>query len=337
MTHVPVNHITSDAERARRYAALRETMAGAGMDAFVICSRGDEFVRGRVQYVSDIFQWAGRGFVVLPMKGEATFVTDPLWGTGFAMQGMWLNDYRQPDDAGTEIGGILSDHGLANGTIGIVGLADITSVADYNSMRAALPNANLVDATDLFDDVRAIKSQEEIDTTIHTGNIIRRVFNALEAEMRPGVQEVDVLSEAHRLARQLGCLEGIALMGRAPFACFGPGTNGVIEKDDIIVIDLEWGGPMGYWVEVRRVYSFKPPTAAQKAFWEDASGELRGVRAGHEGRRVLRYDSRRPRSGLRRLGVFGDGRQLLHRPTASESTPWSHPGYPEKSGSCKRT
>ena len=268
MTHVPVTHITSDAERARRYAALREAMAGVGMDALVICSRGDEFVRGRVQYVSDIFQWAGRGFVVLPMKGEATFVTDPLWGTGYAMQGRWLNDYRQPDDAGTEIGVVLSDHGLSGGNIGIVGLADITSVADYNSMRAALPSADLVDATDLFDDVRSIKSEEEIDATIETGNIMRRVFRALEAELRPGVQEVDVLSEAHRLSRQLGCMEGIALMGRAPFRCFGPGTRGVIEKDDIMVIDLEWGGPSGYWVEVRRVYSFKPPTAEQQAFWE---------------------------------------------------------------------
>ena len=291
MTQVPVNHITSEAERARRYAALREAMAGAGMDAFVICSRGDEFVRGRVQYVSDIFQWAGRGFVVLPMKGEAIFVTDPLWGTGFAMQGMWLNDYRQPDDAGTEIGSIISDLGLSNGTIGIVGLADITSVADYNSMKASMPNASLVDATDLFDDVRAIKSQEEIDTTIHTGNIIRRVFSALEAEIRPGVQEVDVLSEAHRLARQLGCLEGIALMGRAPFACFGPGTNGVIEKDDVMVIDLEWGGPMGYWVEVRRVYSFKPPTPEQKAFWdlrvESFEACVQAMKAGESSETIL--------------------------------------------------
>nr|MDE0500030.1 M24 family metallopeptidase [bacterium] len=268
MTQVPVSHITSDAERARRYAALREVMAAAGHDAWVICSRGDEFVRGRVQYVSDIFQWAGRGFVVFPSSGEATFVVDPLWGTGYAMQGRWLNDYRQPDNAGAGIGEVLSDLGLAKGTIGVVGLVDITCVGDYNDMRNALPNATWQDATDLFDDVRMIKSQEEIDATYETGKLVRQVFRGIEAEIRPGVEELDVLSEAHRLARQLGCMEGIALMGRAPFECFGPGTRGVIEKDDIMVIDLEWGGPSGYWVEVRRVYSFKPPTAEQQKFWE---------------------------------------------------------------------
>ncbi len=268
MSQARVTHITPDAERERRYAALREAMAANGMDAFVICSRGDEFVRGRVQYVSDIFQWAGRGFVVLPASGEASFIVDPLWGLGYAMQGAWLEDYRMPANAGAEIGAILSDHGLANGTIGVVGLADITAVADYNDMRAALPNATWQDATDIFDDVRVIKSEHEIEATRETGRILRRVFTALEAEMRPGVLELDVVAEAHRLARQLGALEGIALMGRAPFTSFFPAGKGALSEDDVIVIDLEWGGPSGYWVELRRVYSFKPPTDVQKAYWE---------------------------------------------------------------------
>lgn len=42
----------------------------------------------------------------------------------------------------------------------------------------------------------------------------------------------------------------------------------MIEKDDVMVVDLEWGGPSGYWVELRRVYSFKPPTDKQKAYWD---------------------------------------------------------------------
>ena len=263
-----ISHITSDAERARRYEALRKVMEEEGQGAFVICSRGDEFVRGRVQYVSDIFQWAGRGFVVLPLDGDPVFVVDPLWGLGYAMQGGWLDDYRMPANAGKEIAGILSDLGLGSGKVGVVGLADITAVADFEDMKAALPDADFVDATDLFDDVRAIKSPEEIENVRETGRILRTVFKALEAELRPGVREVDVLSEAHRLCRQLGCMEGIALMGRPPFKSFTPGTNGVIEKDDVIVIDLEWGGPSGYWVELRRVYSFEEPTSEQQGFWE---------------------------------------------------------------------
>ncbi len=243
-------------------------MTDKGLEALIVCSRGDEFVRGRVQYVSDIFQWAGRGFVVLPLTGDPVFVVDPLWGLGYAMQSGWLNDYRVAQNAGAEIGSIVTDLGAGSSSIGIVGLADITSVADHNDIKEALPGASFVDATDLFDDVRSVKSDEEIENIRETGRILRTVFQALEAEIRPGVREVDVLSEAHRLCRQLGCVEGIALMGRPPFRSFTPGTNGVIEKDDVIVIDLEWGGPSGYWVELRRVYSFKPPSEAQRRFWE---------------------------------------------------------------------
>ncbi len=262
-------HITSDGERARRYDVLRSAMEANALGALVICSRGDEFVRGRVQYVSDIFQWAGRGFVVLPLKGEAVFIVDPLWGLGYAMQSGWLNDYRVPPNAGTEIGGILSDLGLQSGNVGVVGLADITAVADFEDMKAALPEATFSDATDLFDDIRAIKSEEELDNVRETSDMLRLAFQALEAQIKPGVREIDVLAEAHRLCRQLGGMEGIALMGRPPFNSFSPGgTGGVIEKDDVIVIDLEWGGPSGYWVELRRVYSFVPPSAEQQKYWE---------------------------------------------------------------------
>ena len=69
MTAGRVTHVTSSPERERRYAALREAMSGAGLDALVIYARGDEFVRGRVQYVSDIFTWAGWAIVVLPAEG----------------------------------------------------------------------------------------------------------------------------------------------------------------------------------------------------------------------------------------------------------------------------
>jgi Xaa-Pro aminopeptidase len=184
------------------------------------------------------------------------------------MLGGYLEDHRLPERAGTEIGNILGDLGLGKASVGVVGLADITAVADYNDMRGAQPNVDWQDATDLFDDVRMVKSEEEIEATRETGRILRTVFTALEAEIRPGVRELDVLAEAHRLARQLGCVEGIALMGTAPFKSFTPGTNGVIEKDDVMVIDLEWGGPSGYWVELRRVYSFNQPTDVQQKFWE---------------------------------------------------------------------
>lgn len=268
MSEAPLSHISSKAERERRYAALRSMMASNGLDALVISSRGDEFMRGRVQYVSDVFQWAGWGFVVLPIEGESTFIADPLWGLARVPLVDWIHDMRTTHDPGAEIASILGNHGHTKGTVGIVGWSDIAAAVHVDGIKAACPDARLLDATDLFDDIRAIKSPEEISNLEETSAIIRRVFSALEAEIRPGMTERQVLGQAHRLCRQFGCLDGIAQMSRTPFRAYTFGTEGVIEEDDIIAIDLEWGGPSGYWAEVRRVYSFRDPNKQEQLFWK---------------------------------------------------------------------
>ena len=268
MTQAPLSHISSSQERARRYRELRAAMEVKGLGALVIASRGDEFMRGRVQYVSDVFQWAGWSFVVLPAVGEPSFIGDPLWGLARVPMVEWIADMRTTHDPGTEIAGILRDHGLEDAGVGIVGWSDIVTAAHVDGILAASPRVTFSDATDLFDDVRAIKSHEEIGNLEATSAILRRVFRALEAEIRPGVTERDVLAQAHRLCRQFGALDGIAQMSRTPFRAYTFGTEGVIEEDDIIAIDLEWGGPSGYWAEVRRVYSFRPPSASALRYWE---------------------------------------------------------------------
>ena len=259
---------TSAGERERRYASLRSAMHEHGYDALIVSGRGDEFMRGRIQYVSDVFQWAGWGFVVLPERGTATALADPLGGFETAPGDAWVGEVRVTPTPGVATAELLGDHGVSSGRIGVAGLADITAAAHVRELETVLPNATFVDATDVFDDVRAVKSEEEIANFEETSSILRAVFTALEAELRPGVREVDVLAEAHRLCRQYGCVEGIALLGRPPAAGFGPGSPDSISIDDVIVVDLEWGGPSGYWLELRRCFSFGPPSDAVRRYWE---------------------------------------------------------------------
>jgi Xaa-Pro aminopeptidase len=263
-----MNHETSSIERKRRYDALRVAMDESGYDAMLVCGRGDEFMRGRIQYVSDVFQWAGWGFLLLPRRGEPSLLADPLGGYSPGAGAPWVDDVRVTQSPAAALASLLHDHGTAAGTIGVAGLADIAAAAHIREIEDALPDATLVDATDVFDDIRAIKSHEEVAGFEETSDILRAVFVALEAEIRPGVREFDVLAEAHRLCRQYGCVEGIALMGRPPAPGFGPGSGDTLKRDDVIVIDLEWGGPSGYWLELRRCFSFGPPSDAVKRFWE---------------------------------------------------------------------
>jgi Xaa-Pro aminopeptidase len=258
---------TSPAERERRRTSLLAAAANAGYEALIIGARGDEFMRGRIQYASDIFLWAGWAYLVLA-RGTAVFIADPLGGHRGADAG-WVDEVRETQTPGAEIATILADAGVRSGVVGIAGLADIVAAAHLTELEATLPGSvTVADATDVFDRVREIKSDEEIANLEETSTILRAVYDALTAEIRPGVEERDLLAEAHRLCRQLGCVDGIAMSGRPPAATFGPGPGGVIAKSDVVVMDLEWGGPSGYWLELRRCFSLGPPADDVRRYWE---------------------------------------------------------------------
>ena len=42
------------------------------------------------------------------------------------------------------------------------------------------------------------------------------------------------------------------MLSRPPMASFSHGLDEPLERDDVFVVDLEWGGPSGYWLELRR-------------------------------------------------------------------------------------
>jgi Xaa-Pro aminopeptidase len=283
--------LTSAAERDRRLAGLRAAMGGTGLTALVVCGRGDEFMRGRVQYVSDIFQWAGWGIVVLPLHGDAAFIADPLWGLGRARLVDWHSDLRSSQSPGDEIADVLADRGAATGDVGVVGLADITPAAHFASMQRALPKARFRDATDLFDDVRAVKSREELDNLAETSAILRTVYRSLEAQLRPGVTHRDAMAEAHRLVRQYGCLDGIAQMATRPFTALMFSSAKTLSRGDVIAIDLEWGGPSGYWVELRRNYSLGPAPDDVRRYWdtrvESFAACVASMKAGNSSAEIL--------------------------------------------------
>lgn len=256
---------TSEAERERRRAALRESCESSGWDALVVCGRGDEFLRGRIQYAADVFQWAGWGYLVVSPGDRATFLADPLAGFAHTEPARpWVDDVVMTQTPGRDLAALLGDHR----SIGVVGLGEVAGHDHLVELRKHAPQATLVDATDAFDDVRAVKSDEEIANLEETSAILRAVFTALEAELRPGTLVRDVLAEAHRLCRQQGCVDGIAMMSRPPEQSFTHGVDEPLSADDLIVIDLEWGGPSGYWLELRRCFSFGPPPDDVKRFWE---------------------------------------------------------------------
>ena len=283
--------LTTPAERSRRLSAVRAAMGDQGMGALVISGRSDLRFRGRVFYLSDIFQFSSDCFVVLTMSGPPIFVGTPVVGLGQAVRTDWVEDFRMSAKPGVEIGRVLIEYGLASANVGIVGLGDAIANVHLREIESTVPEVQIHDATDLFGTVRRVKSEEELKNLQNTSAVFRKMFGALEAEIRPGTQEVDIIGAASRIAKLHGCKDVKAAMACTPFEAVSYGSPKKIDGDGLVMVWIETPGPTGYWLELRRCYSFGPPPDDAKRFWEMteefwAEG-LRKMHPGSSGRDVM--------------------------------------------------
>jgi Xaa-Pro aminopeptidase len=263
-----VVEFASAAERQRRLDALRRAMDEARFDALVVAGRGDARLRGRTFYLSDIHEISGDTFVVVSATGDLTFITSPVVGLARASLTTWIQDQRMSATPGAEAARVIAEHGVSTGTIGVVGLNDAISVGHLEELRRGIPRASLIDATTVFEQVRRAKSDEEVRNLRETSDAFRRLFADLEPSIKPGLNEGDLLAEATYLARKYGCKDVKAAFSKTPFVAVTYGSNREISADDILMIWIESPGDSGYWLELRRCYSFGAPPDDVRRYWD---------------------------------------------------------------------
>ena len=162
----------SIAERDRRWAAVRNAMREKGIDIIVVpnnTGHSTDF-QANARYLSHV---GGGGdadiAVVFPLEGEVSAVATtaaPRWP---CVQD-WVSDVREARRAyGRATVERLKELSADGKRIGITGLGAGTRTPEgtilYNFwrlMREAFPKAEFVDATGLLDQIRFVKSEEEI-------------------------------------------------------------------------------------------------------------------------------------------------------------------------------
>jgi Xaa-Pro aminopeptidase len=259
--------LTSDEERGRRLIRLRSMMQIEGLKAIAIAGKSDVRFRGRVLYASDVFQFTADSFVVITHAGRPIFITTPVVGLGQARRTNWAEQFHVSAQPGRAIGEILAKEGITDGRVGVVGLIDAVSAIHMKELTQASPNVEFVDATDGFEHIRRVKSPEELANLQHISAVFRKIFQAMEAEIRPGVQESDIAGAAARLAKLHGCRDVKVAMATTPFNAVSYGSNKRVERDDAFMLWIETPGPSGYWLELRRSYCFGSPSKEIVEFW----------------------------------------------------------------------
>src|SRR6266851_2027123 len=194
-----INHPISTAELERRWAAVRAAMAEHTIDVLLMQSNND-WMGGYVKYFTDVPATNGYPMTVVaqgPMGAVREFppAGDPLRRGTARFMGM--PSYAScPYTA--EYDAHLAEQALekySSGTIGLLGRAAMSfALGDY--LKRALLRAKFVDASDMVDRIKAIKSPEELDRIRRTAALQDKAMEETFAAVKPGMRELDVAAVA---------------------------------------------------------------------------------------------------------------------------------------------
>lgn len=193
-------------ERDERWARVRQVMAREGIDVVVAPNNTGHSLdfQADARYLSHVGGGGDSDIAcVFPLQGEVTAIAKDAAERWLTVQ-EWVSDVRDtPREYGTVIVERLKELGVDRGRIGISGLGGGSRTPEgtigYGQMKMlleAFPNATFVDATDVLQEVRAIKSDEEIAFLTKSTELIEKGIEAKVAAARPGAIDHEVWAEA---------------------------------------------------------------------------------------------------------------------------------------------
>jgi Xaa-Pro aminopeptidase len=252
-----------DTERERRWQRLQDLIADEGLDALVLAANDYRGHKGTLRWVGD-FDLAHRYGYALAAPGR-----DPslLLPENLALQplGDWPIEVAYARNLGDGLAAALAELGARR--VGVVGLGQVMKVEDYLALRAALPDAEILDATMAFERVRAAKEPLEAEGAREATRIAEAAFARVLEVVGAGVTERQIGAEAARVALAEGGqdLLFLTMYGRerpdgTVGGHFGIPADRVLRPGDVHTFSFELIGPLGYWMELSRMVSIGPPT-----------------------------------------------------------------------------
>ncbi len=193
----------SHQEFKRRYAAIRELMEKEDMDCLLVVGLSDDFNRGNIRYLTGY----GRGGCCLfPREGSPIYLVAPNQSFSPKIRKMLeafdLLELRETSDptgwVKKELPGFVD-----NGKLGIAGMSCI-SVPMYLGIMNNFQNRWL-DAGGLMEQVRMIKSAEELDKMRTAAGVADAVYYTLKDFIHPGQTDFEIYGEVKRIIYEYGC------------------------------------------------------------------------------------------------------------------------------------
>ena len=270
----------SRSERDRRWALVRKRMQERGLDAIVLWGWATmwDFYTANARYLCPVGGNAEFNVLVFPASGEPTcFVQMPTFVEGWRSAQDWVGDIRARGATWADtVAKRITELGLGNGNIGMDGLAGPLDPdgwlphSVYVRLKELLPQARLVEIGDMLEQVRAIKSAEEIDMLDRAAGLGDLMLQACRESARPGVKECEVYGRMVEVMLSNGGEEPTLFLwacDRHPYPHpFRVPTTRAMETGDVIICEIhpKYGG---YFTHVERTFCLGEPDVKQREIY----------------------------------------------------------------------
>ena len=322
-------------ERDQRFRRAREAMTAAQLDGLLVAGKGHWWTgRGYLRYFTDFHLWGHDGLLLLPLDGEpALTLSSPAVAERIGQHG-WVSDTRGDVYLVPQMVDYIRERGLAAGRIGIAGFRFILSAGSYAELQRLLPDATFVDADELMDRLRAIKSALEIRQERELWTMAKSVmvgFGELVKDAR-GVGQRELISEVTKPVWAAGARDLLIFIGERPGVNETPQDVPLL-LDDKLRFHLEICGESGHWCEITINCAFQEPNELERKIMEDellAFEEIRqmarpGARLSDIAatfNRVIEQQGWELGDETTHFHFHGQGMDTIERPWFSQKRPW---------------
>ena len=268
-------------EMERRHAVTSKKMKDAGIDCLVMYN-ADRLFCGALRYLTDLYVPLYPVGALFSSGGDVSFFgSGPKGGRAvppFAAPNAKVNlsvpflpscpytDHLMPE----EMCKIIKANNYKR--LGFCYM-NLIPAAMYNYMKENLPGVEFVDASDMMDQIQAIKSPYELKMYQFSVDVHDKLMAAVPCVLREGRTEREVTNDIRTMAQNIDCEDLNILVGSSPSAPvlgFYFYQNKIIEAGDHFYCLIEVSAPGGFWAECGRVFCLGEPSQEMKKASEDA-------------------------------------------------------------------
>ena len=257
----------SKQELERRWKAVRRAMEKEKLDCLIM-QNNNQFLGGYTRYFTGTPASSSYTMtVIFPLKEDMTTISHggppllpspPEWATYGIKERIslpYIPTLTRTNDMDAKAA-VETLKRLKVKSLGVIAPAFLCAFM-YNYIKENLPEVEIKYSTDLVDEIKAVKSEEELAVIKETAKMQDIVWGAVPAMVRPGVREYEIRSEIQRLCWNWGSEEQLIMVGSQPAGTPAPQKidfyqNRTLQEGDQVCIMPEVSGAGGFYCEIGR-------------------------------------------------------------------------------------